>query len=306
MNEDGKKTFKIINPTSSVEEAYVREIYIALLAAGDGVEVMRHKMRENTQWTLLPETETGEFQYYFLIRGELQWHSERDSGKLSAGESLVLNASNEVIELTANQETEYLFFCSKPIFQRHVAGLRDMEQLAISIEQKDGYTSDHCSRIQQISMQIADVLGLSPREKFDLNIGAFLHDVGKVRIPTSILNKADALTTDEWRIMKLHTVFGKDMVLELNQFCLLGACKVIEHHHERYNGSGYPYGLWKDEIHKGAAIVAVADSFDAMVTDRVYRKGRPIDEAIYELKQNRGILFDPEVIDAFLTLGFDK
>lgn len=302
MKRNEKPSFKIINQNTPTKDAQVGGMNIRLLASGDGVEVMLHKMKANSQWTLLQETSSGEFQYYFLINGEIHWQSEHDSGAIHAGESIALNAASEALEITAIKDSEFLFFCSTPLFQRHVVGIRDLEQLAVSIEQKDGYTAGHCSRIQRLSMVVAGVLEFTPKDKFDLRLGAFLHDVGKVRIPSEILNKAGPLTAKEWRIMKLHPVFGRDMVMDLNQYCLTGACKVIEHHHERYNGSGYPYGLWKREIHNGANIVAVVDAFDAMTTDRVYRKARSVDEAIHELKQNREILFHPDVVDAFMSI----
>lgn len=279
---------------------------IALLASGHGVEVMRHRMQRNATWTILQETELGEFQYYLITRGHVHWRSERQMGTLSTGESLVWNVPNDAIELTATEDTEFLLFCSTPLFQTHVTGLRDLEELAMTIEQKDGYTGEHCARIQRISMQLGRALDLSPKSLFALNIGSFLHDVGKVRIPGEILNKAGALTEDEWKVMKLHPVWGTDMVKELKQYCLLEAAQIIELHHERYNGSGYPYGLKLDEIPMGAAIVAVADSFDAMTTDRIYRKAKPISEAVLELKQSRGVLFHPGVVDAFLSLGLDR
>lgn len=93
---------------------------IRLLASGDGVEVMLHKMKANSQWTLLQETSSGEFQYYFLINGEIHWQSEHDSGAIHAGESIALNAASEALEITAIEDSEFLFFCSTPLFQRHV------------------------------------------------------------------------------------------------------------------------------------------------------------------------------------------
>lgn len=302
MTYNKNETFKILSASESHNSAQFNNMEISLLASGASVEVMRQHMEKGSRWTLLQETEQGELQYYFIIDGVLSWQSKRNSGVLQSGDSLVLNHATETIEITALEDASLLLFCSVPLFQRHISGLRDLESMAISIEEKDGYTAEHSVHIQSRAMEIAELLNFSPKEKFDLRIGSFLHDVGKVKIPLTILNKRGPLNHHEWEMMKLHPTFGRDMILALNQFCLHGASTIVEQHHERYDGSGYPYGLQRDEISQGAAIVAVVDSFDAMTTDRVYQKARSIDEAVSEISRNRGVLYHPQIVDAFLSL----
>lgn len=170
-------------------------------------------------------------------------------------------------------------------------------------EMNDPYTRGHAERAKAIAMRTAVHLGLTPEEVQLVGFGAVLHDVGKIVVPQEILNKPGALTAEEWRIMRMHPVFGANIVGELD---ILRAVKpLILHHHERFDGvvedkhPGYPAGLKGEEIPIGARIIAVVDAFDAMTTDRVYRKGRPIETAMAELRRMSGTQFDPRVVEAF-------
>lgn len=174
--------------------------------------------------------------------------------------------------------------------------------MVISIEEKDGYTSDHCDRITKMSMLMADALDLNSRQILKLNLAAFLHDIGKVKVPVEILQKPGKLTSDEWDLMKQHSTFGREILQETGLPSLIEAGEVVEQHHERFDGTGYPKGLKGDEIAIEAAIISVVDSFDAMTTDRVYQKGRSVLEAIDELIQNRGTMYNPEIVDTFIKI----
>jgi HD-GYP domain-containing protein (c-di-GMP phosphodiesterase class II) len=178
-----------------------------------------------------------------------------------------------------------------------------MKTLALVIEAKDRTTRGHLERTQVFGMALARRVDPALAEAVELAYGFFLHDLGKVGIPEDILCKAGPLSGEEWALMRGHPVIGAQIVAPIR---FLGeATQVIRHHHERFDGTGYPDGLAGRDIPLPARIFAVADSFDAMVSDRPYRRARPIEVALEEIEEGAGTQFDPEVVDAFVSLVED-
>jgi HD-GYP domain-containing protein (c-di-GMP phosphodiesterase class II) len=130
-----------------------------------------------------------------------------------------------------------------------------------------------------------------------LEFGALLHDIGKIGVPDAILRKPGGLTEDEWEKMKLHPLHGEKILRNIP--FLEGASQIVSQHHERWDGTGYPFGLRGEDIILGARLFAVVDAFDAMISDRVYRKGRSYEEALKELGRCAGTHFDPLIVEAF-------
>jgi putative nucleotidyltransferase with HDIG domain len=174
-----------------------------------------------------------------------------------------------------------------------------VEALANAIEARDSYTRGHTERVYLLSRAIAEELSWTEDLLGDLKIGALLHDIGKIGVPDSILNKQGALTSEEAAIMRKHPEIGAKM-LESIEF-LKGAIPYILYHHERHDGKGYPKGLAGDDIPLPGRLLAVVDTIDAMTSDRPYRKGRPLRVAIDEVAQNSGSQFSPQVADACLS-----
>lgn len=172
------------------------------------------------------------------------------------------------------------------------------EALAEAIEKRDPYTGGHTKRVTEFSLAIAEYMGLSEKEKFTLKLAAILHDIGKIGIEDSVLRKQARLTEEEYAKMRMHPVIGAEILKHIEQLkdVLLGTL----YHHERYDGRGYPEGLKDGEIPLIARIIAVADTFDAMTSDRPYRKALPDKVALEELIKNKGTQFDPDVVDAFV------
>ena len=179
-----------------------------------------------------------------------------------------------------------------------------VKALSEAIEAKDKYTMGHTQRVAELSIAIADTLGTMmkienlERFKEDLNIAALLHDIGKIAIPEVVLNKPDALSNDELEYIIKHPMSGAEILNPIGEFedVILG----VKYHHERYDGKGYPFSLKGEEIPLIAAIISVADTFDAMTTDRAYKKALPEAEAIEEIRRNSGKQFNPTIVDAFL------
>lgn len=169
------------------------------------------------------------------------------------------------------------------------------------LDLKDLNTGVHSTRLAEWALHVAREVGMPEAALGDIEIAALLHDIGKVGIPDAILNKPAKLTTEEYELMKKHPEYGWAVLRKVPG--MKSASLIILHHHESFDGKGYPGGLKQDEIPIGSRIVSVIDSFDAMVSCRPYRSGLPFEEAIRRLVEASGTQFDPEVVRHFLPLA---
>ena len=172
--------------------------------------------------------------------------------------------------------------------------------LANALEAKDVYTRGHSERVGTSSRRLALALGLSAPEAEIVARAGLLHDIGKIGVPETVLRKAGPLTSEEWALMRRHPLIGAQIVAPF-EFFTAGAT-VIRHHHERVDGSGYPDGLAGDAIPVGARIVAVADVYDALTSDRPYRQAMSNADARAFLRTQAGLGLDDEMVDAFIGL----
>jgi HD-GYP domain-containing protein (c-di-GMP phosphodiesterase class II) len=287
---------------NSIETIIMKGLTVSLIATGGGTDVIHHHLTQGTRWAMIPEEGWDAMESIYILKGRLSGKSTQKELTLDPGDTFFANPIKEHTVFIAEKETEFLYTSSKPVFQIYSKHTRELTDFAISVEKKDGYTADHCFRIAKFSMLVGEAMKLSSNQLYDLNLGSFLHDIGKVKVPEEILTKPGKLTPEEWEIMKLHTIYGKEILLESGYPPVYKPSILVEQHHERYNGSGYPYGLKGGEIEIGAAIIAVVDSFDAMTSDRIYQKGRSKEAAIEEIKRCKGTLYQPDVVDAFLSV----
>ncbi len=176
--------------------------------------------------------------------------------------------------------------------------LATVRVLVSTIEAKDPYTHGHTERVAQYAVGIAKAMEFTQDEIQTIQLGAFLHDIGKLHTSDSILHKPGALTEEEWRLVKAHPVRGAQMLQGVK--FLEKATDLVRHHHERVDGKGYPDGLRGDEITIGAKIVNVADAFDAMTTERPYRQGLSMEQAIAQLEEKAGTQFAKEVVEVMV------
>lgn len=175
-----------------------------------------------------------------------------------------------------------------------------VESLADIVDIRDPYTANHSSRVATFARELAISLGLTPDEVDLVERAARVHDVGKIVVDITVLTKEGKLTFEEWEQLKQHPATGADILSRFLQFAL--ATSYVRHHHERIDGKGYPDSLSGEQIPLGARIIAVADSFDAMSSDRPYRAAMPLPQVLEELRRGRGTQWDERVVDAMLKL----
>ncbi len=174
-----------------------------------------------------------------------------------------------------------------------------MLSLAQTIELKDKYTRGHCDRVARYALMIADALNLPEETKKEINYGSWLHDCGKIGIPDAILNKPAKLDEEEFELIMKHPSFGIDVAEKANLSDVIK--NIIFHHHEKYDGTGYPSGINGKDIPLEARIVAIADCFDAVTSDRAYRKAYSMEEGIYVILSLKNSCYDPEIVDIFIS-----
>ena len=180
--------------------------------------------------------------------------------------------------------------------------LEVVSSLAAAIDAKDTYTKGHSASVSRYSEALARAINLPNSEVERIKLGAMLHDVGKIGIPEQILRKPTALSDDEWQVMKQHPAIGADKVLKPNK-SLHDLIPMVKYHHEHIDGSGYPYGLKGDDIPQSAKIVAIADAFHALISDRPYRKGLSVEKACEILKMGAGKQWDKDLIRQFIIIA---
>ena len=170
--------------------------------------------------------------------------------------------------------------------------------LAVAVEARDPYTGGHSDRVFQLSMELGRRCNITAIEQMHLEGGALLHDVGKIAVRDGVLLKPGPLTDSEYKEMQMHTIAGAQMVKRLD--CLQGCIDAVLFHHERIDGYGYPYGLKGKEIPLIARITSIADAYDAMTTNRIYRKALSHEQALEEIIRNSNTQFDPEIVRVFV------
>lgn len=173
-----------------------------------------------------------------------------------------------------------------------------VECISSALDARDPYTGDHSRRVSDTATLLAKMLGLSDDEIQEIHIAAHLHDIGKIGIPDSVLLKPGRLDDEEWKMMKRHPQIGADILAKSPSFSRISA--IILHHHERYDGKGYPFGAKEQEIPLGSRIIAVCDSIDAMASARAYRKALPLVTVYEEIEKNIGLMYDPDVAKKLL------
>jgi len=182
--------------------------------------------------------------------------------------------------------------------------LKAIQALITALEAKDSYTSGHSRRVARYALMMADALQFSENDRFILELSAILHDIGKIGMPDNILKKSTSLLDMEYKTAKEHTIIGSNIVGKIDELYEVAA--IIRHHHERYDGSGYPDGLKGEAIPYMSRILAIVDAYESIISDRVYRRQKSSESAVEELLSNAGTQFDPELVRTFAGLIQEK
>ena len=198
------------------------------------------------------------------------------------------------------ENNEYMQMLDEKNMEIQKMSLQTITTIANTIDAKDEYTRGHSRRVSEYSAAIAEKLGMSPEEVSNIRWVALLHDIGKIGVPDAVLNKPGRLTNEEYQMMKQHTVIGGEILKDIGM--LKGIDVGARYHHERYDGKGYPDGISGEDIPYIARIIAVADAYDAMTSNRVYRKHLDDNKVMNELKAGIGTQFDPEAAGALIEL----
>jgi len=222
-------------------------------------------------------------------------------------DDVALNSFAEVLakrhsQIGINFEEELVHKFNQEEIINHNHLMEMVTSLAGAIDAKDPYTKGHSTSVSRYAEALARTVNLPETEVERIKIGALLHDVGKIGIPESVLKKPGKLTDDEWEIMKQHPVIGAEKVLAPNE-ALRDLIPIVKYHHERLDGKGYPEHLKGNEIPFAARIVSVADAYHALVSDRPYRKGMPIEKACAILKEGAGIQWDSDLVRQFISIA---
>lgn len=251
----------------------------------DGFEFFS-AVREREEWLAIPFI-------YLTARSEI---SDVITGKnLGVEDYLVKPISKD--ELITTVRSRLGRFRQVQVGQLQQAYIASLTALANAIEERERDTYGHIERVTSYSLLLADYLGWHERRLRGLRFGAILHDLGKIHIPEEVLFKEVPLGEADWETIKLHPVTGEKMIKDVED--LAECAPIVRHHHERWDGKGYPDGLLGEQIPPGARIVAVADSFDTMTLSRPYRKARSPQEAYGEILKLAGLNYDPTVVVAF-------
>ena len=303
----GEDEFAILMPETNTQQAEI--LAESLRAAVEADDFLRaHEVTASFGIATFPDH--GRTQEEVLRAADSGLHlAKHCSGNCVKVASLGPKAGNaerdkRLLEAYLGVEVKRVFSTAPSTFSHYQDKFEQMKPLwdtitglAFAVEAKGPYMKDHSQAVSRLAAQIGIQAGLSEADIEEIRLAGLLHDIGKVDLPLHVLNKPALLTAEEFEIMKSHAAWGENMLEPLKVKAIE---RIVRHHHERYDGKGYPDGLAGDTIPLGARIVAVAECFHSMVSDLPYRSARTFEDALAELRRCSDTQFDPQVVTAFL------
>lgn len=288
--------FKIGKKGTSLESVIYDDSEFSLLSRGNGAEVIFQTIEREKLFYIYPSDNPDALEFYYIISGQVICELDGRKEILGPQDYISVSGLNDSIHFTTLTKVELLSLFTEQVFVHLSEEISSLMNVVKQVEEKDRYTANHSDRVANYAVKIAKKLKLTRTQLDNLVHASLLHDVGKINVPQEILIKPSKLTNEEFEIIKKHPLDGAEMIKgtyykELYQ--------IIAQHHERLNGSGYPFSLKGDEILLEARIIGVSDTFDAMTEDRAYRKAFDAKYAMEELKRLSGTHYDPNVVKAF-------
>lgn len=272
---------------------------ISLLAKGQNSEIMIQVIKSGNVAYINPGDSKELLEFFLILNGSISMNIDNDEKVLTAGDYIYVNQLSEIVQFTTKEDTKLLYFSNQPVFFSISKRLNDLRDLAKKSQEKDLYTHDHGARVQHYSVIIAKKIKLSTDRIENIFFASLFHDIGKIEVPDYILNKPGKLTDKEMEHIKKHPIAGMEMV---NDTYYEDLSRIILQHHEWMNGKGYPNGIKSDKICIEAKIIAVADAYDALTTDRSYRKGFTNQKALEILESESGWKYDPYILEKLVEV----
>jgi len=299
---------KDIRVKSYLPRVFTDQSVTTYLGSAENISYSLYTLFPNTTtWVYNNSHNSADFvERYTILTGVLEIECDGQKSLMHRGDVIDVNKCAGVVTCNTETHVEILFEMTSTIFEKNFSEREIIQRDAKRIQEVDGYTYHHCSRIRDYSIELWKRMSPGTQGVSVLSMGSYFHDIGKLVIPLEILNKTGKLTDEEWKVIKMHTTLGAEMMRNHQIERIRKAAFIVEEHHERYDGKGYPNGLVGNEISIEASIVSVVDAFDAMTTNRIYRKAMTIEEAIQEMKDGKGTQFHPEVVDEFLAMLEEK
>ncbi|ANU18291.1 phosphohydrolase [Planococcus maritimus] len=276
---------------------------LSLLATGSGLELMKQSIQKDKTFILIPSEAAEAQEFYYIVDGAIQTDIDERPIRLEADDFFSCKDLESPVSFTVVETVTLLSVSTMPIFHYVSEMIGELRKIGKKVEEKDRYTYNHSSRVANYAVKTAAKMKLSRERMESLFLASMLHDIGKINVPEEVLKKPSKLTDEEFALIKKHPGDGADMIRDTPYKDI---ADIVEQHHERVNGRGYPFGLKGDEILDEAKIIGVCDTFDAMTEDRAYRSAFTAEYAMDELERLIGIQYEEEVVKAFKQMLIEE
>lgn len=269
---------------------------LSLLGRGNGIELMKQTVLSDSIFILFPSQDEDSQEFFYILSGEIEADIDGEVKRL--GPDTFLSAKNleGTVQFKTLTDLTFLSVSTVPVFHYLSSIVSKLKSIGEAVEKKDRYTFNHSSRVANYAVKTASKMKLRKEQMENLLLASILHDIGKINIPEEVLKKPSKLTDEEFELVKKHPGDGAAMIRDTPYADL---ADIVEQHHERVNGRGYPFGLKGDEILVEAKIIGVCDTFDAMTEDRAYRTAFSPEYAMAEINNLVGVQYDETVVKAF-------
>lgn len=273
-----------------------------LMVQDEALEIFESNIKAGRSIICQPYECKDSINVVFVMGGKL-YHTN-SKAYVMAGDYYTFKDLDITHHFSVVEDTKLLMIRKKSFLEKQITMTNQMSDIIHKIQLKDKYTEDHCNNTGNLAVEIATHLRLSEDIIQNVLYASKIHDIGKIDIPGEVLNKAGKLTKAEFQLMKKHPQTGYEIVMR--EIANEDIARVVLEHHERIDGSGYPKGLKGDEICMEAKVILVADSFDAMMSDRPYRKAMKYQEAIDELRAYSGRWYEKDIVEALAELTSNR